>query len=379
MEKKGSKKIIFLTGTRADFGKLKPLIHILEKDEDFQYHILATGMHLQEQYGYTYIEIEKCGFKNITAFKNHTASAEMDLILAKSIEGISAAVKNLRPDMIVIHGDRVETMAGAIVGSLNNILVAHVEGGELSGTVDELIRHSVSKLSHIHFVANEEAEKRLIQMGELASSIYVIGSPDIDIMFSNNLPDLTTVKQYYEINFLNYAIAMFHPVTTEVNDISQYAENFMNALLKSEKNYVLIFPNNDLGSDRIMSEIKRLKNQDRFRIIPSLRFEYFLSLLKNADFIIGNSSVGVREAPYYKVPSINIGSRQHNRSANSQIINCGYAEAEIIEAIFKIDSVTFQDNNTDFGGGKSAEKFLQILYSKEVWEIEHQKQFRDLN
>ena len=104
------KRVLFLTGTRADFGKLKPLIQILEKNNDFEYHILATGMHLQEQYGYTYIEIEKCGFKNITAFKNHTASAAMDLTLAKSIEGISAAVKDLKPDMIVIHGDRVETI-----------------------------------------------------------------------------------------------------------------------------------------------------------------------------------------------------------------------------------------------------------------------------
>ncbi|TQI71527.1 UDP-N-acetylglucosamine 2-epimerase (hydrolysing) [Gramella sp. Hel_I_59] len=373
------KKVLFLTGTRADFGKLKPLIQILEKNNDFEYHILATGMHLQEQYGYTYIEIEKCGFKNITAFKNHTASSAMDLTLAKSIEGISAAVIDLMPDMIVIHGDRVETLAGAIVGSLNNILVAHVEGGELSGTVDELIRHSVSKLSHIHFVANEEAEKRLIQMGELASSIYVIGSPDIDIMFSDTLPDLATVKQYYEINFQTYAVAMFHPVTTEVNHIAEYTENFINAILKSNRNYVIIYPNNDLGSNEVMVQIKKLKSNDRFRIIPSLRFEYFLSLLKEAEFMIGNSSAGVREAPYYKVPSINIGSRQNNRSKDSQIINCGYAENEILDAISKIGTLTFPSENTNFGNGKSSEGFLRTLKSTEVWRTEHQKQFRDLS
>lgn len=373
-----TKKIVFLTGTRADFGKLKPLIQILENNTDFEYHILATGMHLQEQYGYTYIEIEKCGFKNISSFENHTAASTMDLTLAKSIEGISAAVKNLKPDMMVIHGDRVETLAGAIVGSLNNILVAHVEGGELSGTVDELIRHSVSKLSHIHFVANEAAEKRLIQMGELASSIYVIGSPDIDIMFSDKLPDLSTVKQYYDIHFQQYAIAMFHPVTTEFTNITDHAKNFVSALLQSNRNYVLIYPNNDLGSDEIMLEIKKLKSKDQFRIIPSLRFEYFLSLLKEAEFMIGNSSAGVREAPYYKVPSINIGSRQKNRSTDSQIINCGYSEIEILNAISKIDTLKYHFKNTDFGDGKSAEKFLKTLNSKDVWETEHQKQFRDL-
>ena len=377
--KKVKKKILFLTGTRADFGKLKPLIQILENRNRFEYYILATGMHLQKQYGYTYIEIEKCGFKNISSFENHTAASTMDLTLAKSIEGISAAVKDLNPDMIVIHGDRVETLAGAIVGSLNNILVAHIEGGELSGTVDELIRHSVSKLSHIHFVANEAAKKRLIQMGELASSIYVIGSPDIDTMFSEKLPDLHTVKQYYEINFQEYAIAMFHPVTTEFNKIKDHAKNFVNALLQSNRNYVLIYPNNDLGSDEIMSEIIKLKNKDRFRIIPSLRFEYFLSLLKEAEFMIGNSSAGVREAPYYKVPSINIGSRQKNRTTDSQIINCGYSETEILEAISNIKTLKYRSEKNDFGDGQSAKKFLITLNSKEVWETEHQKQFRDLD
>lgn len=373
------KKIVFLTGTRADFGKLKPLIQILENNTHFEYHILATGMHLQEQYGYTYIEIEKCGFKNISSFENHTAASTMDLTLAKSIEGISAAVKNLKPDMMVVHGDRVETLAGAIVGSLNNILVAHVEGGELSGTVDELIRHSVSKLSHVHFVANEAAEKRLIQMGELASSIYVIGSPDIDIMFSDKLPDLHTVKQYYEIDFQEYAIAMFHPVTTEFNKIKDHAKNFVNALLQSNRHYVLIYPNNDLGSDEIMSEINKLKNKDRFRIIPSLRFEYFLSLLKEAEFMIGNSSAGVREAPYYQVPAINIGSRQKNRSTDSYIINCGYSETEMLTAISNIKKTKYHSRNLDFGDGQSARKFLRTLNSKEVWETEHQKQFRDLD
>lgn len=146
-------------------------------------YIAVTGMHLQKEYGYTLIEIERCGFENIHTFSNHTHETTMDLTLAKTIEGLSAYVKECQPDLIIVHGDRVETLAGAIVGSLNNILVAHIEGGEISGTVDELIRHSVSKLCHIHFVSNEQAAKRLIQMGELSSSIFTIGSPDVDIMF----------------------------------------------------------------------------------------------------------------------------------------------------------------------------------------------------
>jgi UDP-N-acetylglucosamine 2-epimerase (hydrolysing) len=147
----------------------------------------------------------------------------MDLTLAKTIEGFSSYCKKINPDLIVIHGDRVETLAGAIVGSLNNILVAHIEGGELSGTVDELIRHSVTKLSHIHFVSNDEAAKRLLQMGEIKSSIFTIGSPDIDIMFSNDLPTLEEAKAYYEIPFKQFGVVMFHPVTTEFNEMNEYA------------------------------------------------------------------------------------------------------------------------------------------------------------
>ena len=152
------KKIVFLTGTRADFGKIKSLIQVLENQDDLQAHIFVTGMHMLEEYGYTLIEVERCGFKNISTFNNHTHEATMDLTLAKTISGFSTFIKTINPDLIVIHGDRVEALAGAIVGSLNNILVAHIEGGELSGTIDELIRHATSKMSHIHFVANEKAK-----------------------------------------------------------------------------------------------------------------------------------------------------------------------------------------------------------------------------
>ena len=177
------KRIVFLSGTRADFGKLKSLIKIVDEHPGYEAHIFVTGMHLLKTYGYTLIEVERAGFSNIHTFSNHTSETSMDLTLAKTVEGFSAYVKQVEPDLIVIHGDRVEALAGAVVGSLNNILVAHIEGGEVSGTIDELIRHSTSKMSHIHFVSNEDAGRRLQQMGELEESIYVIGSPDIDLMF----------------------------------------------------------------------------------------------------------------------------------------------------------------------------------------------------
>jgi UDP-N-acetylglucosamine 2-epimerase (hydrolysing) len=372
------KKIAFLTGTRADFGKMKPLIQITEGNSDFEAHIFVTGMHLLETYGYTLIEVERCGFKHISTYRNDTNEASMDLTLAKTITGFSEFVKDVQPDLIVIHGDRVEALAGAIVGSLNNILVAHVEGGELSGTIDELLRHATSKMSHIHFVANDKAKSLLEQMGELPESIYSIGSPDVDIMFSDALPDLKSVKSYYNIPFETYAVAMFHPVTTEHHQMEQYANDFVEALISSHKNYVVIFPNNDMGSQTILVAYQLLLNHANFRVFPSIRFEYFLTLLKQAKFIIGNSSAGVREAPYYGIPTINIGTRQNNRVFSNAIINSDYSVSNILESINKVNKTNLSVKTTDFGVGKSAEEFLNVLKSESLWNTNHQKQFRAL-
>ncbi|MFM8917489.1 MAG: UDP-N-acetylglucosamine 2-epimerase, partial [Bacteroidota bacterium] len=250
-----NKKILFLTGTRADFGKLKSLIRICNATHGFDVSIFATGMHLQEQYGYTFHEIEKSGFTNIHCFANHGNGAGMDLTMAKTIEGLSEYVKVNRPDLLVVHGDRIEALAGSIVGALNNILVAHIEGGEVSGTVDELIRHAVTKMSHLHFVSNNEAATRLIQMGELPESIHVIGSPDMDVMVSTDLPSLDEVKQHYEIPFDAYGIIMFHPVTTELDRMKLASENLFEAARQSGLNFVVIYPNNDMGSEFILESI----------------------------------------------------------------------------------------------------------------------------
>jgi UDP-N-acetylglucosamine 2-epimerase (hydrolysing) len=372
------KKILFLTGTRADFGKIKSLLQALERHEGFEPYLFVTGMHLQHKYGYTLLEIEKSGFKNIHTFENHTHETTMDLTLAKTIEGLSAYVKELQPDMMVIHGDRVEALAGSIVGSLNNILVAHIEGGEVSGTIDELLRHATSKMSHIHLVSNKAAKKRLLQMGELPQSVVVIGSPDVDVMFSDKLPSIETVKYYYEIPFDEYAILMFHPVTTEVKEMQKYAQELTQAVWKDQQNYVVIFPNNDLGSQYILDAYQKFGNHPRFRVFPSIRFEYFLVLLKKAQFIIGNSSAGIREAPYYGLPVINIGTRQQNRALHHEIIHVDYTEAVITEALQTVKSLKVSEVQADFGKGDSAELFIKTLEENNVWQLNHQKQFRDI-
>ena len=373
------KKIVFLTGTRADFGKIKSLIDILQTDVQFEVFLFVTGMHLMDEYGYTLIEIERCGYPNVHTFYNHSEEATMDVTLANTINGFSNYVREINPDMIVIHGDRLEALAASIVGSMNNYLVAHIEGGERSGTIDELMRHATSKLSHIHFVSNDEAKNRLIQMGEYPETIHTIGSPDLDVMFSTNLPDLNQVKSYYGIDFESFGIALFHPITTELNQLEKDVKTYVDALLASQKNYVMVYPNNDTGSNIILEELQRVRGHENFRLFPSLRFEYFLTLLKNAEFIIGNSSAGVREAPYYGVPTINIGSRQNKRAMADSILNCHCNKEEILNAFNSLDqSDRTQTSNKEFGQTGAAQHFLEVLKSDQIWQTSPQKEFNDL-
>jgi UDP-N-acetylglucosamine 2-epimerase (hydrolysing) len=370
------KKILFLTGTRADFGKLKSLIKKVDDNKNFESHIFITGMHMLAKYGMTANEVKKSGFKFTYQYINQNSSDSMDVILSKTIQGLSDYVKEIKPDMIIVHGDRVEALAGAIVGSLNNILVSHIEGGEVSGTIDELIRHSVSKMSHLHFVSNEQAKERLIQLGENKKSIFIIGSPDLDIMTSPNLPNLKDVKLRYNIDFNEYAVFMYHPVTTDLLSLPQNIKEAVNALIESGLNYVVIYPNNDYGSDVIIKELERLKGHERFRVFPSLRFECFLSLLKNTKFMVGNSSAGVREMPFYGLPSINLGARQNNRSNAKSIFNTDETCGSILNAIAFAMENSFKSEK-EFGNGESDILFSQELNKNEIWNTPLQKVFID--
>ena len=371
------KKIVFLTSTRADFGKLKPLINSVRESDLFTCYIFVTGMHTLSKYGSTYDEVEKIYSKNVFVYMNQTSSTDLDIILANTITGFSNFIKEIKPDLIIIHGDRVEALAGTTVGSLNNILVGHIEGGELSGNIDELMRHAITKLAHIHFVANSKAKKRLTQMGESKDNIFVIGSPEIDIMKSKNLPTLSQVKDRYDIEFNSFSIFIFHPLSTESDNIFSQIHDTVSAIISSEKNYVVIYPNNDKGSQIIINEFERLKNNSHFKIFPSLRFEYYLTLLKNSNFIIGNSSSGIREAEIFGISAINIGNRQKNRSSNKNIIHVEPNEEKILQVIHNLPKQKVSIKNT-FGDGKSKERFFKILKNKNTWNISIEKQFIDV-
>tara|TARA_B110000037_G_scaffold121555_1_gene138924 strand:+ start:1692 stop:2822 length:1131 start_codon:yes stop_codon:yes gene_type:complete len=372
------KKIIFLTATRADYGKLKKIVISIQRLKDFEAHVFVTGMHNLKGYGNTYKQIEIDKIKNVTRFFNQSLGDDHSKVLSKTAAGFSKYIKTIKPDLVVVHGDRIEPLTCAIVCCLNNIKIAHFEGGEISGTVDEIFRHSISKLCNIHFVTNLVAKKRLIQMGELGENIFITGSPDVDLILSKELPTLEETKSRYDINFKSYALALYHPVTTDIKNIKKNTNNFIKALKLSNEKYILVFPNNDLGSEYIIKQYKKIKNKN-IKIFPSLRFESYLTLLKNTKFIIGNSSSGIMEAPYFGIPTINIGDRQNNRAKLKSIFNCGYDSSLILKIINKFKNKKLYKAQFYFGSGNSNRKIMNILKSKSIWKIKNQKQFRDIN
>ena len=303
-----SKKILFVTGTRADFGKLEPLA-LAARDAGFDVSFFVTGMHMMARYGLTKIEVHRVNGVKVFEYENQNEDDPQDMVLAKTITGFSEFIHAHNPDLVVVHGDRVEALACALVCATNYVRCAHIEGGEVSGTIDEIFRHCNTKLSSDHFVSSEMAKTRVMALGEVPASVYVIGSPELDTHAAPSGLSIEQVLEYYDIGFTNFGVVTFHPVTSEQDNIGAQARELFDKLEASGRNFIVILPNNDPGANDILHVINALP-KERFRILPSMRFIYFSELLKNAAAHIGNSSVGVREAPFIGLPSLDIGTRQ---------------------------------------------------------------------
>lgn len=368
------RRILFISGTRADFGKLKPLMSRIKSEHEFDVRVFTTGMHMLSRHGSTWLEVAEVMEGDLHPFMNQGPGDAMDQVLGKTVLGMSDFAREFLPDLIVVHGDRVEAFAGAIVGSLNNIRVAHIEGGEVSGTIDDSMRHAITKLSHVHFVSNENASERVIQMGEDPKSVFIIGSPEVDILSSQSLPSLESAKERYGISFESFSFVILHPVTTEIDQVSNQVEAVLQFMENSEEKFIVIEPNNDAGSDKIFSRFSQHPPNSRIKFFPSMRFEFFLTLLKSAKCIIGNSSSGVREAPFLGVPAVNLGTRQANRAESPMVINADF-DASSIEQGFRAALVMPKASHPQFGNGGSAEKFMEILKSGKVWDTSIQKTF----
>lgn len=372
------KKILFITGTRADFGKVRSLIESIAQSDRYSVSVFVTGMHMLRTYGETYLEVKARNYPNTYYYINQNDGDSNSRIIANTIQGLSSYLDEFVQDLVVIHGDRIEAIAAAITCALKNIRVAHIEGGEISGTIDDSIRHAVSKFSHVHLVANESSYNRLVQLGEDARTIFKIGSPEVDLLTSESLPSVDEVLRAYEIPFDTYNVAIFHSVLTEIEELPRQIKKFVDEILVSTRNFVVIFPNNDLGASVIIKEYERLKGQKNIRIFPSVRFESFVTLMRNAKSVIGNSSAGVREAPIFGVPSVNIGSRQTGRAVAPSIKAVTAYDYNLDEILSTLEGSRFPALRL-FGDGTSGAQFRELLDSGAFWSCPIQKTFVDLD
>lgn len=353
------RNLLFVTGTRADYGKLEPLA-LAALNKGYHVTFFVTGMHMMEKYGLTKKEVQRESRFKVVEFINQRHGDPQDIILAKTVIGFSDFLKEENPDLVIIHGDRVEALACSFVCASNYIRCAHVEGGEVSGTIDEQFRHCNTKLSSYHLVSSSEASARVIRLGEAPENVYVIGSPELDIHGQPSGVSIQQVRERYEIANQEYGICVFHPVTSESDSMGEQAESLFRALSDSGRYFVVILPNNDPGSDAIFQVIKSLP-KEQFRVLPSMRFSFFSELMRNACSVVGNSSMGVREAPFLGVPSLDIGTRQSNRGNASSIWRCtAFDRQEITDFLHQKWGQRLPPSD-DFGTGNAAKKFVDFL------------------
>jgi len=370
-----TRQLLFLTGTRADFGKLEPLA-AAARDAGHAVAFFVTGMHMMDRYGLTKLEVARMPGVAVQDFVNQRPGDPQDIVLAKTVLGFSDYVTEHRPDLIVLHGDRVEALAGALVAATNYIRSAHVEGGEVSGTIDEVFRHCNTKLCTHHFVSSDAARRRVMALGEPADSVHVIGSPELDFHARPSGVTLDAVRARYAIPFADYGIVTFHPVTSEQETMGAQAQALFGALAASGRAFVVIAPNNDPGSDAIFAAIEALP-AERFRVLPSMRFAHFSELMKNAACVVGNSSAGVREAPFLGIPSLDIGSRQANRSDAASVTACEAFDSAAIAGFLARDWGRRLSRDAGFGEGRAADRFAAVLADPGFWDRPLQKSFQD--
>ena len=370
-----ARRLLFVTGTRADFGKLDPLARAAQ-DAGHEVQFFVTGMHMMDRYGLTKIEVTRSWAGQTHEFANQAPGDAQDKILATTVLGFSDYCHAAAPDLVIVHGDRVEALACALVCATNYIRCAHIEGGEVSGTIDELFRHCNTKLAWCHFVSSAPAAARVRAMGEADARVFPIGSPELDFHAGPSGVSLDDVRDYYEIPFADYGVCTFHPVTSEQDHMGAQAQALFAALQTTGKNFVVILPNNDPGADGILDVIASLP-KPQFRVLPSMRFAHFSELMKQAAVIVGNSSAGVREAPFLGIPSIDIGSRQNRRATSPSICALSAHDQDgVVQAINTLWGQRF-DRDPSFGRGQAAREFVTRLSDPAFWAQGFQKAFED--
>lgn len=383
------RKICVITGTRAEFGLLRPLITLIAKDEELQLQLIATGMHLSPEFGYTLDEIIAAGFvvdKKVECLLSSDSSVGISKSMALAISGFADALETLQPDLVVVLGDRTEILGAVIAAGMANIPIAHLHGGETTeGAYDEAIRHSITKFSHLHFTSTEAYRKRVIQLGEQPEMVFNVGAIGLDAI--KNLKLLNKEEFEKSIGFKlkkRNVLITYHPVTLEKEAPIQTFENILQALDQlSETGLIFTHANSDKNGrviNKMITEYVDIHKEKAvaFKSLGQLRY---LSALQFVDFVIGNSSSGILEVPAFYIPTINIGDRQKGRICNESVINSNNSlediEKSITFALNKQFRETIQQQEMLYGNGTVAEKILKVI--KEHPVIPLKKTFYDIS
>ena len=383
------RKICVITGTRAEFGLLKPLIALMAKDNELQLQLIATGMHLSPEFGYTINEITESGFvvdKKVECLLSSDTSVGISKTIALAISGFADALEALQPDLVVVLGDRTEILGAVIATAMANIPIVHLYGGETTeGAYDEAIRHSITKFSHLHFTSTEAYRKRVIQLGEQPEMVFNVGAIGLDAVKKLKLLNKEEFQNSigFKLKKRNVLIT-YHPVTLEKEAPIQTFENILQALDElSETGLIFTHANSDKNGrviNKMITEYVEI-HRDKAVAFKSLGQLRYLSALQFVDFVIGNSSSGILEVPAFRIPTINIGDRQKGRICNESVINSNNSLEDIEKSItFALDKQfreTIQQQEMLYGNGTAAEKILKVI--KEHTIIPLKKSFYDIS
>lgn len=368
------KKILVLTGSRGEWGYIRPLLKLMKARSDVKPILVVTNMHLLPAYGNSYKEIENDGFKidykiqmSLDGYNHFTHAKSLGICLM----GLPDIIENERPDWVLLAGDRGEQLMGAIAASYTYTPVAHIQAGELSGNIDGMARHAIGKLCHLHLASNEDAAERLIKLGEEPFRVHNVGAPQIDEMVQGVYSDMDDLEDRLNLSLRDgYVLAVMHPVTEEADKAGEQAKIFIRALNRIHLSKIVILPNNDAGSTSVKYAMHNYCQGD-YHSFANLKREDYLALLKNCTFIAGNSSSGLLEAPSFSVPAVNIGRRQNNRFRGINVIDVPFDEEQIIEAMHKAASKEFHEYLAEncvnpYGDGHSSERILDLLLNTKV-------------
>lgn len=366
------KSICIVTGTRAEYGLLRPIIKQVKATDSFDLKIVATGMHLSEDFGLTYKEIEADGISidaKIDVLQNEDSNKAMSMAIGVGVMGFAEYFDKTQPDMVVVLGDRFEIFAAATAAAVACIPIAHLYGGETTeGAVDEFFRHSITKMSYLHFTSTEQYRQRVINMGETPDRVFNVGAAGVENILS--MPLMTKDELARSIDFdLNnpYALVTFHPVTLEKNTATKQMEELLSALDEiNGLNYIFTKANADANGRAINKKIDEYCDKKENAIaFTSLGVLRYLSAMKYCEMVIGNSSSGIIETPSFKKPTVNIGDRQKGRIFAKSVICCEPEKNSIIKSIDKARSQQFlheiANQVSPYGDGKTSEKIVAVI------------------